>query len=193
MFKEQIKKVRELLELNGISPKDLLAEEETNLMASGVLEGGQAIMTDSEEWGVGANVFIEEDGERIPLPDGDYKLEDGTPFVVEGGVVSAWGAAEEEAKEEEELSEENPVEDRIAALEEGVSALAEGMEKILSEFSKDSGVDTLKEQVENLSLELEKVKAEPVTKSVNDVQTVRLEKEYKDMTPKERRMFLISK
>lgn len=186
-------KILAVFSKHDIELKEVLAEEETNLMASGVLEGGQAIMTDSEEWGVGANVFIEEDGERIPLPDGEYKLEDGTPFVVEGGVVSAWGAAEEEAKEEEELSEENPVEDRIAALEEGVSALAEGMEKILSEFSKDSGVDTLKEQVENLSLELEKVKAEPVTKSVNDVQTVRLEKEFKDMTPKERRMFLISK
>lgn len=186
-------KILAVFSKHDIELKEVLAEEETNLMASGVLEGGQAIMTDSEEWGVGANVFIEEDGERIPLPDGEYKLEDGTPFVVEGGVVSAWGAAEEEAKEEEEMSEENPVEDRIAALEEGVSALAEGMEKILSEFSKDSGVDTLKEQVENLSLELEKVKAEPVTKSVNDVQTVRLEKEFKDMTPKERRMFLISK
>ena len=190
-FKEKILAV---FSKHDIELKEVLAEEETNLMASGVLEGGQAIMTDSEEWGVGANVFIEEDGERIPLPDGDYKLEDGTPFAVEGGVVSAWGAAEEEAKEEEEeLSEENPVEDRIAALEEGVSALAEGMEKILSEFSKDSGVDTLKEQVENLSLELEKVKAEPVTKSVNDVQTVRLEKEYKDMTPAEKRRHLISK
>ena len=190
-FKEKILAV---FSKHDIELKEVLAEEETNLMASGVLEGGQAIMTDSDEWGVGANVFIEEDGERIPLPDGDYKLEDGTPFPVEGGVVSAWGAAEEEAKEEEEeLSEENPVEDRIAALEEGVSALAEGMEKILSEFSKDSGVDTLKEQVENLSLELEKVKAEPVTKSVNDVQTVRLEKEYKDMTPAEKRRHLISK
>ncbi len=190
-FKEKILAV---FSKHDIELKEVLAEEETNLMASGVLEGGQAIMTDSDEWGVGANVFIEEDGERIPLPDGDYKLEDGTPFAVEGGVVSAWGAAEEEAKEEEEeLSEENPVEDRIAALEEGVSALAEGMEKILSEFSKDSGVDTLKEQVENLSLELEKVKAEPVTKSVNDVQTVRLEKEYKDMTPAEKRRHLISK
>ena len=190
-FKEKILAV---FSKHDIELKEVLAEEETNLMASGVLEGGQAIMTDSDEWCVGANVFIEEDGERIPLPDGDYKLEDGTPFAVEGGVVSAWGAAEEEAKEEEEeLSEENPVEDRIAALEEGVSALAEGMEKILSEFSKDSGVDTLKEQVENLSLELEKVKAEPVTKSVNDVQTVRLEKEYKDMTPAEKRRHLISK
>ena len=190
-FKEKILAV---FSKHDIELKEVLAEEETNLMASGVLEGGQAIMTDSDEWGVGANVFIEEDGERIPLPDGDYKLEDGTPFAVEGGVVSAWGAAEEEAKEEEEeLSEENPVEDRIAALEEGVSALAEGMEKILSEFSKDSGVDTLKEQVENLSLELEKVKAEPVTKSVNDQQTVRLEKEYKDMTPAEKRRHLISK
>lgn len=190
-FKEKILAV---FSKHDIELKEVLAEEETNLMASGVLEGGQAIMTDSDEWGVGANVFIEEDGERIPLPDGDYKLEDGTPFAVEGGVVSAWGAAEEEAKEEEEeLSEENPVEDRIAALEEGVSALAEGMEKILSEFSKDSGVDTLKEQVENLSLELEKVKAEPVAKSVNDVQTVRLEKEYKDMTPAEKRRHLISK
>ena len=124
-FKEKILAV---FSKHDIELKEVLAEEETNLMASGVLEGGQAIMTDSDEWGVGANVFIEEDGERIPLPDGDYKLEDGTPFAVEGGVVSAWGAAEEEAKEEEEeLSEENPVEDRIAALEEGVSALAEGM------------------------------------------------------------------
>lgn len=185
-------KILAVFSKHNIELKEVLAEEETNLMATAVLENGVPIMTESEVFEKGANVYIEEGGERIALPDGDYKLEDGTPFVVEGGVVSAWGV-EEEAKKEEELSEENPVEDRIAALEEGVSALAEGMEKILSEFSKDSGVDTLKEQVENLSLELEKVKAEPVTKSVNDVQTVRLEKEYKDMTPKERRMFLISK
>ena len=174
--------------------EEVLAEEE-NLMATGVLDNGQAIVTDSESWGVGANVFIEEDGERIPLPDGEYVLEDGTVFAVEGGVIASWGAPEEEAKkeEEEEMSEEIPVEDRISALEEGVSALAQGMEKILAEFSKDSGVDALKEQVENLSLELEKVKEEPVTKSVKEVQTVRLAKEYKDMTPAEKRRYLISK
>ena len=87
-------KILAVFSKHDIELKEVLAEEE-NLMASGVLDNGQAIVTDSESWGVGANVFIEEDGERIPLPDGEYALEDGTVFAVEGGVISSWGAPEE--------------------------------------------------------------------------------------------------
>ena len=65
-------------------------EIEVNLEAQAVLENGTIIYTDAASFEEGAEVYIiNEEGEKIPLPEGDYELEDGSKMSIgEGGKVS---------------------------------------------------------------------------------------------------------
>lgn len=67
-----------------------LTTEEVNLEAQGVLENGTVVYTDAASFVEGADVFVlNEEGERIPLPDGDYSFEDGTTLrIANGGKVA---------------------------------------------------------------------------------------------------------
>lgn len=64
--------------------------EKTELMAEATLENGTIIFTDAEGFEDGAEVYIvNEEGEKIPLPDGDYTLEDGrTLTIADSGKIS---------------------------------------------------------------------------------------------------------
>ena len=72
-------------------------------MAEATLENGTIIFTDAEGFEDGAEVYIvNEEGEKIPLPDGDYTLEDGTTLTIsDSGKISkseGKGKAEGEGK-----------------------------------------------------------------------------------------------
>tara|TARA_R110000751_G_scaffold6755_5_gene28529 strand:+ start:9440 stop:10135 length:696 start_codon:yes stop_codon:yes gene_type:complete len=77
--------------------------EKTELMAEATLENGTIIFTDAEGFEDGSEVYIvNEEGEKIPLPDGDYTLEDGrTLTIADSGKISkseGKGKAEGESK-----------------------------------------------------------------------------------------------
>ena len=157
-------------------------------MAEAALENGTVIYTDAESFAEGAEAYIiNDEGERIPLPPGDYTLADGGVIVIgEGGVVESVGAGEEpaaeepateeveasEATEEVEASEEVEVEIEVEAeeeekpnymtkeeVEEMIAAALEGMNKDKEEMSADTPV--VEEQAEDaVAVELAAVKAE---------------------------------
>ena len=84
-------------------------KEETQevAFATAVLDSGQEIQTDADAFAVGVSAFVVNDeGERIPLPDGDYKLQDGSLLVVAEGAVAEMKEAEAEVEAEEEKEEE---------------------------------------------------------------------------------------
>lgn len=133
------------------------AKEEVQ-MATAKLESGQEIMTDAESFAVGVEVFVMNDeNEKIPLPNGDYSLEDGTSLKVEDGKVSEMEAkteAEEEEKEEEmgygdkdkdeeKMSEEPKAEEveeveasaEVLTREDVAGMIAEAIEATKAEFS----------------------------------------------------------
>ncbi len=64
--------------------------EKTELMAEATLENGTIIFTDAEGFEEGSEVYIvNEEGEKIPLPDGDYTLEGGrTLTIADSGKIS---------------------------------------------------------------------------------------------------------
>ena len=71
--------------------------EKTELMAEATLENGTIIFTDSEGFEDGAEVYIvNEEGEKIPLPDGDYTLEDGRTLTIadSGKIAKSEGKGE---------------------------------------------------------------------------------------------------
>ena len=80
--------------------------EKTELMAEATLENGTIIFTDAEGFEDGSEVYIvNEEGEKIPLPDGEYTLEDGrTLTIADSGKISkseGKGKAEGEGKKAE--------------------------------------------------------------------------------------------
>lgn len=121
-------------------------------MATALLDSGQEIQTDAEAFGAGASVFVVNDeGERIPLPDGDYTLEDGTKLRVVEGVVTDdtedEAPAEEPAEEElaeapaeqETLSKQDVadmIKEAIAPLMEALEAQQEATEKLSAQSAQ---------------------------------------------------------
>ena len=116
-------------------------KQEVALMATAVLESGQEIMTDADAFAVGVSAFVVNDeGERIPLPDGDYQLQDGSMLVVAEGAVAEMKEAEAEVEAEEEKEEEMKAEEVEASSEvltrEAVEGMiAEAIEATKKEFS----------------------------------------------------------
>lgn len=98
--KERINEVFQRFNI-GLKATDEVATEGTNLEAQAVLDNGTIIHTDAESFEEGADVFIiNEEGERIPLPEGDYKMQDGTSLVVlEGGKVGKSVSKGDDGKE----------------------------------------------------------------------------------------------
>ena len=113
--------------------------------AVATLDSGQEIQTDAEAFAVGVSVFVVNDeGEQIPLPDGDYTLADGSTLVVAEGVVaevneaSEEPAVEAEEDKEEEMSEEpKEVEasSEVLTREEVAGMIAEAIEATKAEFA----------------------------------------------------------
>ncbi|MGA0877418.1 MAG: hypothetical protein ACO3QZ_05955 [Candidatus Nanopelagicaceae bacterium] len=115
--------------------------------AVATLDSGQEIQTDAEAFAVGVSVFVVNDeGEQIPLPDGDYTLADGSMLVVAEGVVaevneaSEEPAVEAEEDKEEEMSEEPKAEEveassEVLTREEVAGMIAEAIEATKAEFA----------------------------------------------------------
>lgn len=77
-------------------------------LAQATLENGTVIATDSDAFAVGVQAYVTNDeGEKIPLPDGEYTLDNGTTFTVAEGAISEMT---EPAPEGEEDPAEAPAE-----------------------------------------------------------------------------------
>ena len=100
---------------NKFNVKLTVTEEPRTEMAEAALDNGTVVYTDAEAFAEGVEAYIiNDEGEKIPLPPGDYTLADGRVVVIgEGGVVSSVSEAPEEepATEEVEASEEEVTEE----------------------------------------------------------------------------------
>jgi len=126
---------------------ELSVEENAEVkFAVATLDSGQEIQTDAEAFAVGVSVFVVNDeGEQIPLPDGEYTLQDGSMLVVAEGAVTEVKEAEaeepaveaEEDKEEEMSEEPKEVEasSEVLTREEVAGMIAEAIEATKAEFS----------------------------------------------------------
>ncbi len=127
---------------------ELSVEENAEVkFAVATLDSGQEIQTEADSFAVGASVFVVNDeGEQIPLPDGDYTLQDGSMLVVAEGAITEVKEAEEPAVEaeedkEEEMSEEPKEVEEVEASSEVLTRedvagmIAEAIEATKAEFS----------------------------------------------------------
>lgn len=86
--------------LNRFDVNLTVSEEKSTELAEVTLENGTVVYTD-DEFVVGAEAYIiNDEGERISVPAGDYELNDGRLLVIgEGGAIEEIKGAEEPAEE----------------------------------------------------------------------------------------------
>jgi len=124
-------------------------------LAQMALENGTII--EAEVFEAGASVFIVNEEDRIALPVGEYKLEDGMVLIVaeEGIIAEIKEAVVEEETPEAEVEVE--VEQEMAEVKEP--------KRVIESVTKEmffAEIDSLKKEIEALKLSKEEVKVETV-------------------------------
>ena len=148
------------------------------------LEDGVTIIEADEFAPENEVVIITEDEQRIPLPIGEYKMEDGMILVVtEEGLISE---IKEEAAEEEEVIEEEAKKD-YEEKEEEMADESKPVKKVVESIVKETffnEIETLKKENEELKSKLEnlsKVETEETKEEV--VEDEKTELSTEDLDP----------
>jgi hypothetical protein len=117
--------------------KEVEVKAEEVVLATMNLDNGTVI--EAEEFSAGKEVFIVTEEDKVPMPIGEYTLEDGRAVVVEEeGIIASIAEAAEEPVAEEEAKEEMP-------------------EELTTEFATKEQFDELKSMVEELTVNLSEV------------------------------------
>lgn len=105
-------------------------------------------------------VFIVTDDEKVPLPIGDYELEDGRKLiVVDEGVIGSIGESVEEEKTEEMVKEN---------LEEVQEEVKEETMSYVSREELEDAVSEVKDMIEEVKAKLEETKEEEEVEAMDD-------------------------
>lgn len=153
--------------------KELLSiETEEVKLAQATLENGTVI--EAEEMAAGQEVFIVTEDEKVALPVGEYKLEDGQALIVEEeGIIASIGEAQDEEASEEEVEaalEDEKEEMNYATKEElaevkemveEIKSMLEPKEEMSAEEKAEEAVENIVEEVKEELSEVEKVTHNP--------------------------------
>ena len=165
-IKEQIKSV---FSKYGIDPSTvgIKFEEETATEAAatevkfaveGTLNDGTKIYSTADEWVVGVDIYTQDaEGNPVPVPAGEYLLEDGVTkvYVGENGLI--------EGIEREEQSTEMSSEDLVAV----IGQLSERIAALETEKTElAAAVESAKNETASVKAELASVKKAPAVPSV---------------------------
>ena len=135
-----------------------------NLGFQGKATDGTIIVSEAETLEAGSDVSIlTEDGTTVPLPVGEYELEDGTSFSVtsEGVIAEIYSdeaEAEEEALEEEtadEVPAEEVVEEVVTEIADATTDIADAInEATPEEVTPEIAVAVIEEKAEEVKEEV---------------------------------------
>lgn len=169
MKKEVIEAINTLKVFLGMEKQE---EKVVKLAEQMKLDNGTIIEVDALE--VGASVAIVNEEERIPLPAGEYKLEDGRILVcTEDGVLAEIKDAEIETPEQEQVEEEAPM-------------MSEEPAKEIKKVVESTVKETFFAEIEKLKAENEELKAKLTELSKvevkEEVKEVELSEEPKPIT-----------
>ncbi|BAQ92944.1 hypothetical protein [uncultured Mediterranean phage uvMED] len=135
-------KIKELLSIDT-ETKEVKLEQAT-------LENGTVI---ESNFGIGDEVFIVTEDEKVPLPVGEYTMEDGERLIVkEEGIIASIGEPKEE-EPKEEASEENLNTDNMANKE-----VVQEVQENLEEEKKEEMQYATKEELTSLQDEIKEIK-----------------------------------
>ena len=151
-------KVNELLKQVGLTADEIK-------MAQMKLEDGMTVI-EADSFEAGMPVMIVNDGEMVPMPIGEYTLEDGRILVVEEvGMI----------KEIKEAQAEEVAPDAVPAEAETTEMETQSAKKIVESIIKESffsEMDALKAENTALKAKIEKLKLSAETEVVEATETV---------------------
>ena len=168
-IKERINDIfdRYNVQLSAVANEDAEQAAALELEATAKLENGTEVKTDEDSFEAGAEVYVEnEEKEKITLPDGNYKMEDGREMKVENGQVTEVKAGDH--KEDEKMEDDKKEEMATEALtkEDVAGRIAEAIEGLRSDFAK-AQEDTKEEFSKPAAAPLPKVAKEQPRQEVN--------------------------
>jgi len=155
---DMLNKVKEVL---GV---ELSEENQEIKLAQATLENGTII--EAEEFAEGKEVFIVTEDEKVALPVGSYKLDDGQELIVEEeGIIKSIGEAVEAPEEAPAEEEVEAAEEELAyATKEDLAEVKSMIDEIKAMIDKKDEL-SVEETVENI---VEEVKEElSVVEKVN--------------------------
>jgi len=145
------------------------------------LEDGVTIV-EADSFEAEAEIFIvTEDEQKIALPVGEYKMEDGTLLIVKEEGIIAEVKAEEEA-EEEKKEEEKEVKEEEAGYEEKEEEMATEEKKPVKKTVESIVKETFFTEIEALKKENEELKAEVELLSKNKTEKVENKEEVVELS-----------
>jgi len=153
--------------LTKLSTEEKVEETKEVNLATMMLADGETII-EADEFAEGQSVFVVTEDARVPLPIGEYALEDGQVLMVEEeGVIASVSAPQEE----EEAPAEAPAEEVEQSAEEVKPQAKKVVESNTTEthFSKEE-FDSLKSEVESLKTQLSEMVKEKEVKEVKEVE-----------------------
>jgi len=139
-------------------------------LAQAALENGTII--EAEEFAEGKEVFIVTEDDKVALPIGSYKLEDGQELIIEEeGIIKSIGETVEEAPEEAPAEEVDAAEDEkeemsyatkedLAEVKSMIDEIKAMIEK-KDELSVEETVENIVEEVKEELSQVEKVNHNP--------------------------------
>lgn len=146
---------------------------------------GNGTVLEAEAFEAGSEVFIVNEDERIPVPMGEYELEDGKVLIItEDGIIGEIKDVAEEAPTEEEAAPEAEVE---------VEAEAASPKKVVESITKEmffSEIEKLRNEIAELKaakvevkeeVELSAEATEEVSEEVSEEAKVELSEETKPL------------
>jgi hypothetical protein len=155
---EMLKDIKKLLGVELSETKEVKQEpKETKEIVLAQLNLENGTILESEIFEKGNEVFILTEDEKVALPVGEYKLEDGrTLEVTEEGIINSIEVKAEESPEEEEKEEEDMEEEKYPTREEfdALKEMVEGIKEVMGEKKE--------EEEEELKAELSKPATQPI-------------------------------
>ena len=132
---------------------------------------GNGTVLEAEVFEAGAEVFIVNEDERIPVPMGEYELEDGKVLIItEDGIIG----------EIKDVAEEAPAEEAAPEAEVEVEAEASSPKKVVESITKEmffSEIEKLRNEIAELKAAKVEVKEEVELSAETEVVEVELSAE----------------
>jgi|TARA_R110000744_G_scaffold16811_6_gene46071 hypothetical protein len=159
-------------------------ESNINLAMEATLTDGTIVGTDAEEWVAGVLAYVvSDDGSKMPLPTGEFELEDGRILVIEDGTVTEIREPEEVEVEEEEVVE-------VEAQKVSKADLIKVIEQMSKDF--DSKIETLSKEI-NANMKKFSATKPLISRKNTQVQKVEIAKPLTEMSVSERANSIFNK
>ena len=147
---------------------------------------------------VGKEIFVVSENGNVPLPIGEYELEDGNILeVYEDGIIGEVKSKEEEAEPIEEPEAEMPVEASVEAPQQAVKKVIKStieeqhfaeIEKLKAEIVELKSMIEVKEEVKEEVIELaQEEEVTPISfnpENVNEIKPIKLTSQNQSMRDK---------